>query len=188
MSETRSANEELAALVRQRGAESAPEGEPEAGDASTPLLLLRLGEHWFGLRAESVREVVACESVTPVPGQPPHIRGVALIHGRLVSVVALERLLRVLIPERAPAGERTGRDYRRLVVLVEDAGEIAILADDAKGVIDLVLPDSASAADADASASVRGHLVRCEVPWGESLVCVLDGAALVAAATVREET
>jgi chemotaxis signal transduction protein len=217
----RSANRELAALVASRaGATAGDDGHAEAaapGTGSTlPFLLLRLGSRWFGLRAESVREVVGHEVVNRVPGQPAHVRGVSMIHGRMVPVVALDVLLRahvaafsdtsaaeaggdgggggdmprfrldVLLRAHvaafSDAGEaETGRDggdmpRSRLVVLAGDQLEIAILADDARGVMHLPAPLEAPADGG------RLRFVLGEIPWNEHLVCVLDGAALLTAA------
>ncbi|WP_428268150.1 chemotaxis protein CheW [Haliangium sp.] len=167
-------NAALGALVTARGAgATAPAA---ATDPTVPYLLMRLGSRWFGLRAETVREVVARDVVTRVPGQPRHIRGVALLHGRLVPMVALDALLRIRDDTEAEAEVADGGERGRLVVLADPEGEIAILADDAKGV--LHLPEPTPAPD-DATAA---RFVRGDVRWEEQLVCVLDAAALVAAA------
>lgn len=182
--QTRSGNQALSDLVAQR---TAGDGDlilgAASGDDSVPLLLLRLGTRWFGLRAEAVREVVARDTVTRVPGLSPHIRGVALIHGRLVPVVALEQLL--ALP--AADADTDELEHRRLVVLVEEVGEIAILANDAKGVIHLSLPtDDQSASASGAATGLRNQLIRCEVAWGQELVCILDGPAVITAAVGGE--
>lgn len=178
----RSANEELAALIAQRGL-ARDSGEPAADQtrSTLPFLLLRLGTRWFGLRAESVREVVGHEVITRIPGQPAHLRGLAMIHGRMVPVVALDVLLRahaVPLAETGTGGAGTGDDVprSRMVVLMDERLEIALLADDARGVVHLrstldVPPDGE-----------RLRFVLGEIPWNDQLVCVLDGSALLAAA------
>jgi chemotaxis signal transduction protein len=182
----RSANQELAALVASRAGATAGDDHAEAAASRTgsalPFLLLRLGSRWFGLRAESVREVVGHEVVNRVPGQPAHVRGVSMIHGRMVPVVALDVLLAAHVAAFSDTGEAAaGRDggdtpRSRLVVLAGDQLEIAILADDARGVMHLPAPLEAPAAGG------RLRFVLGEIPWNEHLVCVLDGAALLDAA------
>jgi chemotaxis signal transduction protein len=181
----RSANQELAALVASRaGAASGDDGQAETAAPRTgstlPFLLLRLGSRWFGLRAESVREVVGHEAVNRVPGQPAHVRGVSMIHGRMVPVVALDALLRAHVAAFSDTSEagRDGGDMprSRLVVLAHDQLEIAILADDARGVMHLPAPLEVPLDGG------RLRFVLGETPWNEHLVCVLDGAALLAAA------
>lgn len=183
MTGPRSANEELAALIAQRGLVN-DSGEPAADQtrSTLPFLLLRLGTRWFGLRAESVREVVGHEVITRIPGQPAHIRGLAMIHGRMVPVVALDVLLRahaVPLAEAGAGGAGPGGDdvpRSRMVVLMDERLEIALLADDARGVVHLraaldVPPDGE-----------RLRFVLGEIPWNDQVVCVLDGSALLAAA------
>jgi chemotaxis signal transduction protein len=184
----RSANQELAALVASRAGATAgdADGHPDAAAPRTgstlPFLLLRLGRRWFGLRAESVREIVGPEVVNRVPGQPAHVCGVSMIHGRMVPVVALDVLLRAHVEAFSDTGAaEAGTDGEdmprsRLVVLVGEQLEIAILADDARGVMHLP-----AALDQPLDAG-RLRFVLGEIPWNEHLVCVLDGAALLAAA------
>jgi chemotaxis signal transduction protein len=182
--ERRSANAELAALVASRSEGTAPDAGADAHQlgGTLPFLLLRLGSRWFGLRAESVREVVGHEVVNRVPGQPAHIRGVTMIHGRMVPVMALDVLLRAHVASFADtAGAESGGDTgdlrrSRLVVLTHEQLEIAILADDARGVVHLP-----AGIDAPVE-NTRLRFVIGEVPCNQGLVCVLDGAALLAAA------
>jgi chemotaxis signal transduction protein len=186
--EHRSANAELAALVASRtgAADTATDSGADTSarqlGGTLPFLLLRLGSRWFGLRAESVREVVGHEAVNRVPGQPAHILGVTMIHGRMVPVMALDVLLRAHVASFVDTGVAesggSGGDLlrSRLVVLTHDQLEIAILADDARGVVHLP-----AAVDAPVE-SARLRFVIGEIPWNQRLVCVLDGAALLAAA------
>lgn len=180
----RSANEELAALIAQRSQARDSGAEPSADQtrSTLPFLLLRLGTRWFGLRAESVREVVGHEVITRIPGQPAHIRGLAMIHGRMVPVVALDVLLRahaVPLAETGMDGAGQGGDdvpRSRMVVLTDERLEIAILADDARGVVHL-----RAALDGQLDGE-RLRFVQGEIPWNDHLVCVLDGSALLTAA------
>lgn len=165
MSERRTtANDELSAIVAARVGRSAP---VQNGDLSWPCLLLRVGRHWFGLRAESVREVVVPQAITPVPAQPAHVLGVALVHGRLVPVVDISKMVTSMdvTIENAKG--------RRLAVIAAGEAEIGIIADEAKGVIDLPVPER-KAAD-----SGRGTLVLGQVRWDAALVSLFDVTTLV---------
>lgn len=182
-----SANDELAALVDAR--QSAPDQYLDAlsnVEVTNPFLLMRLGERWFALRAESVREVVARETITRVPGQPPHIRGVALLHGRLVPVAALDTLLGSPMDASEASGEAGESPAqgtaagRRLVVLSREDMEIALMADDARGVIYLPVAFEIR------GGAERASFVAGEVHWDKHLVCVLDVPALMEAATQPE--
>lgn len=174
------ANDELAALIARRAGDGdADDLAPEA-PSTRPFLLLRLGARWFGLRAEAVREVVARETITRIPGQPAHLRGVAMIHGRMVPVVALDILFRAHDLPLSDTGDEDTGARRRLVVLTDERAEIALLADDARGVVHLA---AVTETPGDAGpARDRLRFVLGETAWDEHLVCVLDGDALLAAA------
>ncbi|ACY19248.1 chemotaxis protein CheW [Haliangium ochraceum] len=189
--ERRTANDELAAFIAERAraeseharseSEHARSESEHGGDASPdgpaqhtrPYLLLRVGAHWFGLHAEAVREVVGLEAITRVPGQPAHIRGVALVHSRLVPVVSLELLLRshagTTLAEPDAAAAR-----RRLIVVAEEERELALGADDARGVLYL--------AEARRGEGIAPGLLLGEITWDEQLVGVLDASTLLSAA------
>ena len=63
-------------------------------------------------------EVVAPEAITKVPAQPAHVLGVSLVHGRLVPVVDISRML----PKKEVSlSNSTGR---RLAVVTHGEAEI----------------------------------------------------------------
>lgn len=168
MSDERStANDQLSALVaaRQLGVDPATLDD-ESGERRIPCLLMRMSERWCSLRAESVREVIVMGSITPVPGQQSHVLGVMLVHGRLVPVVDLCRL----VPELKMT--LTTTPGRRLVVVSRNEAEIGIAADDAKGVIHLALPDPLE----------HNRLVLGDMRWNDKLVTFLDEDHLLASA------
>ena len=166
MSGRTSANDQLSALVAARQFGTGP-ATLDGSDAGTiPCLLMRMGDRWCSLRAESVREVIAMGSITPVPGQQAHVLGVMLVHGRLVPVVDLCRL----VPELKMT--LTTVPGRRLVVVSMHEAEVGIAADDAKGVIHLSLPDSIA----------QGALVLGDMQWNQRLVPFLDEDLLLASA------
>ena len=68
--------------------------------------------------------------VTRVPTAPVHVLGVTLIRGRLVPVLALEGLLGSL------GTADVVHTLPRLVVLRHEDTEIALVADETKGVIE----------------------------------------------------
>ena len=89
-----------------------------------------MGRRWFGVRSESVREVSTKGYVTRVPTAPTYVLGVTLIRGRLVPVVALEGLLGAIT-----AGD-TAQTLPRLVILRHEDTEIAVVADETRGIIE----------------------------------------------------
>jgi chemotaxis signal transduction protein len=170
--EGRSANDELAGLVASQGASSglAAAGSDAPVELSWPYLLIRVGARWFGLRAESVREVVVPEAITRVPAQPRHVLGVCLVHGRLVPTIAIGPLMPAteVTLERPPG--------RRLAVISHEDSEIGLVADEAQGVIYLpAISEHQPSAD-------RPRFIAGEVRWQDHLVCLLDAQRLLVAA------
>jgi two-component system chemotaxis response regulator CheV len=67
-----------------------------AGTNKFELLLFRLGEDQnsatrevFGINVFKVREALIMPSITPMPGSPKHVLGVANIRGRIIPVIDL---------------------------------------------------------------------------------------------------
>jgi purine-binding chemotaxis protein CheW len=65
------------------------------GAADATLLSFRVAERRFALDAARVAEVVRPPAVTRVPNAPPSLAGVAALRGRVLPVIALDRLLGV---------------------------------------------------------------------------------------------
>src|SRR5271165_1658891 len=73
-----------------------------------------LDEVWFGLKVESVQEVLPSPAITPVPLAPHAITGLVNLRGQIVTAIDLRRRLRLAErPAVAPPA--------MLVVRCEDA-------------------------------------------------------------------
>jgi chemotaxis signal transduction protein len=135
--------------------------------ASAPevFLALRAKARWIAVPAAAVVEVTLMGQVAPVPLAHPGLLGVTLVRGRIVPVVALERLVDV------GQAEALSTTLPRLVILASSA-ELALVADETAGLIEL-----------DLARVPRGQgLVAAEVSWAGRLLHVLDVPALIRAA------
>jgi len=176
--ESSSPSQTLAELARTGGGEGKQAAVAKASDALLPLLFVRVGKRWFGVRSESVREVATKGYVTRVPTAPAYVLGVTLVRGRLVPVLALEGLL-----GSVGSGD-TAQTLPRLVVLKHEETEIAVVADETRGVI-----EQAVSGNADVSRSAeRARYLGVEFEWEGKLVCMIDVPALIADATPRESS
>lgn len=167
---TTSANQVLANMMARRAVRDEPVSNQTEQELGWPCLVMRIGECWFGVRAEYVREVVVPEAITRVPAQPKYVLGVSLVHGRLVPVVDIGKMLANV--EISTAGERR----RRLAVLTHGEAEIGAVSDEAKGVIELPKPEPSSL-PASAPPYVLG-----EVRWEQQFVTLLDVGIVIATA------
>lgn len=115
-----------------------------------------VGDDMIGVDIMRIREIVRPQRVTPIPGSPPHIRGVLRLRGGLVPVVDLAaRFAR-------PAGQVSDVDPR-FVVLTIDGRNIAIVVDKVGDVLTVLrreirlARDTLSGASARAFVGVVGH-------------------------------
>ena len=56
------------------------------------FLLFASGADWYAVPADRATEIVAVDSVTPIPGAPPHVRGVFAHRGEVIPIIDLLRL------------------------------------------------------------------------------------------------
>jgi purine-binding chemotaxis protein CheW len=167
-----STRDELAELIAATDLDRESRDGTEGAAATVPLaamILFRAGERWYGVAAEQVREVVTRERIARVPALPAHILGVALVHSRLVPVIDLPTMLGRTADSAA--------ENARLIVLEAADAEVSLVADEARGVVELAVP----------AGGARAEFVRGEVSWNDELVCILDGPALVERATAEAQ-
>jgi len=131
------------------------------------MVLFRIGSRWCAVRAGDVREIALKGQVSRVPGAPPYVVGVALLRGRLVPVVQLETLL------DAEARGEPPSTLPRMIVVSCGEDEVALVAEQAHGVVELVLEAGV------APAGMQAPFVAAELEWRGRMVAVLDPARLM---------
>ena len=82
-------------ILKRRAESLASESEEEAQVDLMPLLLFRLGDEWYSIPIERVREIYNEYKITPIPGVPDYILGIVNIRGEIVSVTDLAALMRI---------------------------------------------------------------------------------------------
>jgi chemotaxis signal transduction protein len=161
------ANEQLAMLARTP---SAPDPAAAPARVLRSLVFMRAGGRWFALPAEAVTEVTTKGAIARVPGTPRTILGLTLVRGRLVPVISLTELVGFL-----PAGELAAT-LPRLVIVRGDDSELAVVADEIKGVI-----EHAGVGEERAHATDRPAFLGEELAWKGRLACLVDVRSLIAA-------
>lgn len=63
------------------------------------LVIFSLGEDWFAFHGERIREILTKASIFFVPGCPGSLEGVINVRGDIESVIRLNELLQVPLPE-----------------------------------------------------------------------------------------
>ena len=91
------------------------------------LLPFMVGYETYALELAEVQEVVEDQTIYPFPGAPAAIAGAISFHGRIITVIDLAQLLNF------PAG----KIGRRIIVLVNQRGPVALGVDQVHKIINL---------------------------------------------------
>jgi purine-binding chemotaxis protein CheW len=115
------------------------DGEPEQGRTSSywKVCVITLGDDQFAVDLRQVREVFKLTSVTPVPGMPDHLVGVANLRGVIVPLADVRPFLRL-----PPSGAHryalvVSHGLQQIGLLIDDVPEIRTIHAD-----DLVAPSA----------------------------------------------
>ncbi|MDP2182806.1 MAG: chemotaxis protein CheW [Actinomycetota bacterium] len=115
-------------ILQQRAESLALEALSEETIGSMGVLLFRLGEEWYAVRVDDVREIYHEYSITPMPGVPDFILGVVSIRGEIVSVTDLARMMglgQVSKGEAVPPAIVIQNDECATSIVVDEIGDIA---------------------------------------------------------------
>jgi len=82
-------------ILRRRAESLAQVQEEAAPEETVGLLMFRLGEEWYAVSIDAVREVYNEYTVTRIPCVPDFVLGVINVRGEIVSVTDLGTLIRV---------------------------------------------------------------------------------------------
>lgn len=130
------------------------------------LLMFRVGRELFATELRAVEEAIDLTAVEQTPGTSPSVRSVLALRGTLVPLFSPAQALGVAPSEAATA-----------LIVHDDAGRIAIVADDVEDVLTIgdgeVRPVPADVHDAGV---LRGVVRR-----GADLIAIVDLDALIAA-------
>jgi chemotaxis signal transduction protein len=130
-----------------------------------PILTFEARAEWYGVPAREVLEVAQLRGVRPVPRAPGGVAGLAEIHGRIVTLIDLDRMLSGTAPEPGASGFG--------VVLAPPLDHLGLLI---RSAIDV-----APAPEAGAPPEPRedGGLLSARLPVGERLLNLLSLPAVV---------
>ena len=117
-------------VLRLRAEELATEVVEEHVEEVTAFLAFRLGEEWYAVGVEHVREIYQEYEVTPIPCVPDFILGVVNIRGEILSVTDLARLMH--------AEGATSRSSQAPAVVLENAEcATAVVVDEVGDIVEV---------------------------------------------------
>ena len=94
--------------------------------ATKQLCTFKLGNHLFGVDAQSVQEVIRYQEMTKVPMAPPAISGLINLRGQIVTAVDLRLRLGLgkLEENRKPMNVVVRSDEGAVSLLVDQIGDV----------------------------------------------------------------
>jgi purine-binding chemotaxis protein CheW len=97
-------------------------------DSESACVRFRLGERGFGIPLSQVREIAVAEKVTPVPLAPPVVRGIAGLHGHVITLIDVSAIFGLPLPPARCREDRLmvilGEPYQHLGLYVHAPVEI----------------------------------------------------------------
>ncbi len=149
-----------------------------------PIITFKARSDWYGLPARDVFEISLIRGIRPVPRSPEIVAGLAEVHGRVVTMIDLDRMLggsreddpagRMEDGELESGGTRSGAPSPLGVVLAPPLNHLGILV---RSDVDVTAGD-----DAPRMPEVleEGGLLRARLPVNGRLLNLLSLPALVA--------
>lgn len=124
----------------QSSADSGPDHVRSAGPSR--ICLITLGGEFFAIDLRHVREVFELESITPVPGMPASLVGVANLRGTVVPLADLRPSLGVSVSATPKYAVVVQHGTQQVGILIDNVPEILtihpddMLAESTRGVTD----------------------------------------------------
>ena len=141
---------ESTAVFRDRALKLAQEVDRDRSGGSAPLVVVRIGEEFFGFALEVIREFADFRNCTPIPCCPDHVVGQMNLRGDLITIADIGKPLGI------PPIEK--RSNSKVVVLNDAALAVGVVVDELLGVIYPTMVDISSTHRVDFQSGQEYHL------------------------------
>jgi purine-binding chemotaxis protein CheW len=121
-------------ILRRRADSLARETLEEEAKGRVALLLFRIGDEWYAIGVQEIREIFQEYDITPVPCVPEYILGVVNVRGEILSVTDPARMMRlgsVETSELVPPAIVIASDDVATAMVVDEIGDISEVASEA---------------------------------------------------------
>jgi purine-binding chemotaxis protein CheW len=152
--------------------------ETDFATDANQFLTFTLGAEQYGLPILRVQEIKGISSITPIPGTPPHIKGVINLRGNVIPVLDLRERFRL-----------SSREYDKFsVIVVVSVGDrvLGLVVDAVSDVLNIdeneIIPPPELGSRVDTS------FMTGMAKAAESLVLLLDIDAVVSEETITAVT
>lgn len=92
------------------------------------VVKFKLGNEYFAIPVEEVKEVVKMQNITRTPNSPPHVDGIIDLRGIVCTIIDPKKLLSI-------SGSEEGQEERIIVLDIEDSN-VGIKVDEVSSVND----------------------------------------------------
>jgi len=92
------------------------------------VVKFRLGNEYFAISVNEVKEVVKMQNITRTPNSPPHVDGIIDLRGVVCTIIDPKKILNI------NGGEKTGKE--RIIILDMSENSIGIKVDEVLSVDD----------------------------------------------------
>jgi len=117
--------------IEQIQSSASPGSEADKSAVPSRICLITLGGEFFAIDLRHVREVFELETITPVPGMPPSLVGVANLRGTVVPLADLRPSLGVAASAAPKYAVVVRHGAQQVGILIDEVPEIrTIHADD----------------------------------------------------------
>lgn len=125
---------EIRSILKNRAIAMAQEPEQKrVSTANIEVIVFTLAGETYGIESAFVVEVFQLRDFTPLPGVPSYIFGVINLHGKILPVINLRKLLD--LPEKGLS------ENKKVVILCNEQMEFGIVADVVEGIQTFALED-----------------------------------------------
>ncbi|HID42328.1 MAG TPA: purine-binding chemotaxis protein CheW [Archaeoglobaceae archaeon] len=132
------------------------------------VVKFRLGNEYFAISVEDVKEVVKMQSITRTPNSPPHVDGIIDLRGVVCTIIDPKKLLDIT------EGGSTGRE--RIIVLDMSDSSVGIKVDEVLSVDDFSKDDLET--NVELGEYAKG-IIKDEIDGSLELIIWLDVEKLV---------
>ncbi len=152
--------------ARARALAQRPAQETDSGE-KLQLVTFTLGAERYAIETRYLREVIHLVDVTPVPGAPDFVIGLANLRGEVLALFDLVRFFDIA-KEQRPKGSQA-------IVLGIESAEFGVPVDAVHGTVELPVKGLI-----EPTGAAAGPQRDCQRGVTEDALIVIDGAALLA--------
>lgn len=190
--------EELPAAVQEAGTEHAPalatngsngggkkESAPEEKEEKVHLIVFKLGEEYYAIKIEQVKEVTITPSITRMPRTPDFVQGVANIRGDIIAIVDLEKRFQI---RPAPVTEELNPNLTYTLVLEAKEYSLGVVVKEVPQSLNLAMSRIDKAPSFLQDTSIKDNYIEGIAKVDNRLIIVLDMHKILSSDEIKQLT